>query len=122
MNTKISHGVHKKELLLKNLEHKQKIRQIQEAALKEAKRLAKILVDEFGVEEVLLVGPLTYDQFTAGMSLELALDGISKDVYAKAFAHLRNVSTYGVELIDMQHTDSWTKRSIKEKGRLLAKK
>ena len=86
----------------------------------EAKRLAKILVDEFGVAKVFLVGPLTYGKFSEGMQLELALEGIPGETYAKAFGHLKQISTFGVELIDLQQADSWTKRSMKEKGKMLA--
>lgn len=121
MNTKIAHGIHKKDLLLKYLEQKKKAQQIQDNALDEAKRLAKILVEEFGVEKVFLVGPLTYGEFREGMTLELALEGIREGTYAKALAYLKHNSTFSVELIDFQQADSWTKRSIAEKGKVLAK-
>ncbi len=122
MNTKVAHGIHQKDMLLKHQEQKQKARQIQDNALKEAKRLAKMLTDEFGVEKVYLVGPLTYAEFKEGMNLELALEGIPEGSYAKALGQLKQSSAFGVELIDIQQTDSWTRRSIAEKGKILARK
>ncbi len=122
MNTKIAYGIHKKDMLLKHLEQKKKIQQVQDDALKEAKRLAKILVGDFGIEKVFVVGPLTYGEFLQGMPLEFAVEGIPEGAYAGALAYLKHNSAFGVELIDIQHADSWTKRSIGEKGKVLAKK
>lgn len=122
MNPKISHAIHKKELLLHYQEQQQKERQFQETALHEAQRLALVLVEQFGIERVYLVGPLAYEKFSAGMKLELALEGIPAGAYASAFGHLKQNSTFELDLIDLHHADSWTKRALKEKGKLLAKK
>ncbi len=122
MNLKVSHAIHKKDLLLQYQEQKQKKRQLQETALHEAQRLALILVEQFGIERVYLVGPLAYEKFTADMKLELALEGIPPGVYAGALGYLKQLSSFEPDLIDLQCTDPWTKRSLKEKGRLLAKK
>lgn len=122
MNIKISHAIHKKELLLQYQEQQQKERQFQEAALHEAQRLAIILAEQFGIERVYLVGPLAYEQFSAGMKLELALEGIPAGAYASALGHLKQNSIFEVDLIDLQQADTWTKRALREKGKLLAKK
>lgn len=122
MNVKVSHAIHKKELLLQYQEQKQKERQFQESALQEAQRLALMLVEQFGIERVYLVGPLAYNKFNAGMKLELALEGIPAGAYASALGHLKQHSTFELDLIDLQQADTWTKRSLREKGRLLAKK
>ena len=122
MNTKVSHAIHKKELLLHYQEQKQKERQFQENALQEAQRLALMLVEQFGVERVYLAGPLAYNKFSAGMKLELALEGIPAGAYAEAIGHVKQSSTFEVDLIDLHQADAWTKRALKEKGRLLAKK
>jgi hypothetical protein len=122
MHTKVSHGIHKKELLLKYQEQRQKEQQIQDHALKEAKRLATILVAEFGIARVTLIGPLTYGKFEEGMALEFVLEGIPQGNYARAAGHLQQISPYDVALIDIQDLDSWTKRSIGQKGKILAQK
>jgi len=122
MNIKVSHAIHKKELLLHYQEQQQKERQFQETALQEAQRLALMLVEHFGIERVYLVGPLAYEKFSAGMKLELALEGIPAGAYASALGHLKQNSTFEVDLIDLRQADPWTKRALKEKGKLLAKK
>ena len=121
MNTKVSHSIHKKDMLLKHQEQKKKTQQLQDKTFKEAKRVAKVLVDEFGIEKVFLVGPLTYGEFKEGMKLELVLEGIPEGAYARALGHLKKLSTFSVELIDIQQADSWTKRSIAKKGKVLAR-
>ena len=103
-------------------EQRKKEQQIQEHALNEAQRLATILVHEFGIARVTLIGPLTYGKFEEGMALELFLEGIPEGAYARASGHLHQISPYDVELIDIQDLDSWTKRSIGQKGKILASK
>ncbi|MCP4406095.1 MAG: hypothetical protein GY801_53485 [bacterium] len=122
MHPKISHSFHKKDLLLKHQEQRRKFRQLQEETLQEAKRLARLLVEKFGIETVYLTGPLSYDRFHEGMQLELALEGIPEGHYAKALAHLKQDSALEIALIDLRQADNWTKRSIREKGQALASK
>jgi predicted nucleotidyltransferase len=122
MHTKITHGIYKKDLLLKHQEQKRKQRELQDNALNEARRLAQVLVEEFGVERVYLFGPLTYGEFKQGMSIDLAVEGIPPEIFAGALGRLKQISAFGVELTDVHHTDSWTKRSILEKGKCLAQK
>lgn len=121
MNPKIPHSIHKKDLLLKYQEQKQKQQQLQDNALDEATRLARILVEEFGVKAVYLFGPLSYGAFREGLNIDLAVEGVSSDTFARALGHLKQISTFGVELTDIYQTDGWTKRSIVQKGKLLAK-
>lgn len=122
MNPTLLHGIHKKELLVKRQEQKQRHQQIQDAALKEARRLATVLVEEYGVERVYVFGPLSYEEYHEGMPLDLAAEGLSSQNFAKALAHLRQLSTFPIELTDLHQADSWTKRSIREKGRIVAKR
>jgi predicted nucleotidyltransferase len=120
MNSKIPHSLHKKDLLLHYQKQKQKQQQLQDNALAEAKRLARILVEEFEVEAVYLFGPLSYEEFREGMNIDLAVEGVSSDTFASALGHLKQISTFGVELTDIHQADGWTKRSIVQKGKLLA--
>ncbi len=122
MNTKVTHSIHKKNLLLRYQEQKQKQQHLQDSAFAEAKRLAQVLVEEFGVETVYLFGPLTYGEFREGMNLDLAIEGISPGTFASALGYLKQISKFGVELTAIHQADSWTKRSILEKGKVLAKK
>lgn len=114
MNRKVLHGIYKKDLLKKHQEHQHQTENLQTQALREAKRLANVLVDEFQVDRVYLIGPLVYRKFTQGMRLELALEGAPQGAYARAVAHIRHISAFDVELIDLQHADSWTRRAIKK--------
>jgi hypothetical protein len=120
MTPKIAYSVHKKDFLSKYQEHKRAHQQLQDKALAEAQALANILVEEYGVRCVYAFGPLTYREFSEGMSIELAVEGISSDKLASALGHLKQQSAFGVEVIDIAHADSWTKRAILKKGTMLA--
>jgi hypothetical protein len=122
MHPKVSHSLYKKEMLLKHQEQQTRVRCLQERAMDEAKTLSRILVHEFHITRVFLTGPLTYGKFQKGMSLELALEEVPEGTYGKALGHLKRISTFDIELIDLQVADSWTKRSIRETGKLLVAK
>jgi hypothetical protein len=110
MNTKIHHSLHKKDLLLKYQQQQQQKRAQQDAALAEARRLALILVEDYGAHKVYLIGPLRYGEFREGMPLELAVDGLSPTTLATALGHLKQESLYPVEIIDIAQADAWTRR------------
>lgn len=120
MHPKISHSLHKKDLLLKRQEQQEKTQQRQVAAMREAQRLAQVLCAEFGVKTVLLIGPLTYGQYLDGMPIELAIERIPNDIFNRAFAHLKRISSFPVELIDLTQADNWTRKSAGETGKILA--
>jgi hypothetical protein len=120
MTPKIVYSMHKKNLLLQYQEHKRAHQQLQARALAEALALATILVEEYGAQCVYAFGPLTYREFSEGMSIELAVEGISSDRLASALGHLNQQSAFGVEVIDIAYADSWAKRAILEKGTILA--
>jgi len=122
MHPKVSHSLYKKDLLIKHQEEQHRIRQLQDSALREAQKCAQVLVDEFGVRQVYLIGPLTYGKFQDGMPIEFAVEKLSEGMYASALAQLKRISTFGAELLVLHTADSWTQRSIKEKGKLLAEK
>ena len=120
MHPKISHSLHKKDLLLKRQEQQKSTEQRQVAAIREAQRLAQILCAEFGVNTVLLIGPLTYGQYLDGMPIELAIERIPDNVFNRAFAHLKRISSFPVELIDLTQADNWTRKSARKTGTILA--
>jgi hypothetical protein len=121
MNVKIAHSLYKK-LLLHYQDREQKQREFEDNAFVEAKKLAQILATEFGVTGVYLFGPLTYRKLSEGMKIDLAVEGVSPETFARALGRLSQISAYGVELTDIRRADSWTKRSILETGMLLVKK
>ncbi len=121
MHAKISHSFHKKDLLLKRQEQQAEAQQRQAAAMQEAQRLVQILCAEFGVKTAYLIGPLTYGQYQDGMTLELAAEGIPAGAFGNALAHLKRISVFPVDLIDLSQADSWTRKSVAEKGKVLAK-
>ena len=121
MHAKISHSIHKKDLLLKHQEQQEETRQRQAAAMQEARRLAEILCAEFGVSIVYLIGPLTYNEYQDGMTLELAVAGIPAGAFGNALAHLKHISPFPVDVIDLSQADCWTRKSAAEKGKMLAK-
>jgi hypothetical protein len=120
MNRKIEYGLYKPGLLRRRQQHQQRQHALQERALAEAARLARMLVAEFGAEAVYALGPLTYHAFADGMPLELAVVGLTADGFARALAHVKHDSALPVELIDLAQADSWTIHAIARRGKLLA--
>lgn len=120
MMPKTVYSMHKKDFLLKYQEHKRAHQQFQAKVFEEAQILATILVEEYGARCVYAFGPLTYGEFSEGMSIELAVEGISSDRLASALGHLKQHSAFGVDVIDIAHADSWAKWAILEKGTILA--
>lgn len=122
MTSKIAYRLHKKDFLIAYQEQKRAHQRLQDRALAEAKAMAAILVEDYGAQCVYAFGPLAYGEFSEGMSIELAVEDISPDRLASALGHLKQHSTFSVDVIDIAHADSWTKRSIQQKGTILARR
>ena len=120
MHAKISHSLHKKDLLLKYQEQKQQKRLLQERALAEARRVAGVLTEEYQAQRVYLFGPLSYGEFREGMSIELAAAGMPHDRFAAALAFVKQEEEPTIELVGLGQVDAWTRRNIVQKGMVLA--
>jgi len=121
MHAKISHSLHKKELLAMRQTQQHEVQQRQTDAMREAQRLAQVLSAEFGIHTVWLIGPLTYGQHQDGMPLELAVDGVSTETLDRALASLKCLSAMPIDLIDLAHADGWTRQRAAAAGKLLTK-
>jgi predicted nucleotidyltransferase len=119
MHTKISHSLHKKDLLLKYQEQKQQKQSLQDRALAEARRIARSLVAEYHAQMVYVFGPLSYGEFREGMSIELAVEGMPPEMFAGAVAYVKQEVVFTFELTELAQADSWTRRNIIQKGLVL---
>lgn len=120
MHPKTIVHTHKSNLLALHQERQNRQQQVQARVRQEASRLAAILVQEFGAQAVYAFGPLTYGQFTEGMPLEFAVEGLSAEGIVRALAHLKQMSAFQIEITAVHHLDSWTRKAMVRKGILLA--
>ena len=116
MHAKISHSLHKKDLLLKYQEQKQQKQALQDRALDAARRVAGVLVEEYRAGTVYVFGPLNYGEFREGLAIELAVDGMPLEMFAGALAFVKQEEAFAFELVALGQVDAWTRRSIVEKG------
>lgn len=119
MHVKISHSLHKKDLLLKYQQRKQQKQALQDRALAEARRVAGILAEEYQARRVYLFGPLSYGEFREGMSIELAVDGMPPEMFTGALAFVKQEEAFAIELVELKQVDAWTRRNILGKGQVL---
>ncbi len=107
-------------MLLKYQEQKQQKQSLQDRALTEARRVAGVLVEEYQTQKVYLFGPLSYEEFREGMSIELAVDDMPHDRFAAALAFVKQAEDPTIELVEMAQVDAWTRRNIVLKGLVVA--
>jgi predicted nucleotidyltransferase len=119
MHAKISHKLYKKDLLLKYQQQKQQKQSLQDRALAEARQIARALIEEYHAKTVYVFGPLSYGEFREGMSIELAVEGLPPEMFAGALAYVKQEDAFTFELTELAQVDSWTRRSIVQKGQVL---
>ena len=74
-----------------------------EAARAEAKRLAQILADEFGVKRVYLFGSFAWGFETQPDSdIDLAVEGLPPRHFFKAYGRLERASRYAFDLVPLE--------------------
>jgi hypothetical protein len=111
---------HKQDLLVAYQDRNDRQHLLQDRVRQEAIRLATILVQEFGAQKVYAVGPLTYGQFTEGMPLEFAVEGMSREMIVRALAHVRQLSRFTIEISAVNELDRWTRDAVLRTGMILA--
>lgn len=92
----------------------------QENAISEARRLAKILFEQYKVTKVYLFGSLSRQGLSGTTpDIDLAVDGLVARQYWKAFCALTNATTFHVDLICLEDCSERLKNTILSEGMLL---
>lgn len=91
-----------------------------EAAQAEARRLAHILADEFGVTRVYLFGSFAWGQETRPDSdLDLAVEGLPPKKYWEAYGQLETATHYAFDLVPLERAWPRLRARILQSGMLL---
>jgi predicted nucleotidyltransferase len=88
-----------------------------ERALAIARRLARILVREYGATRVVLCGSLARGDFQQGSDIDLAVEGIPDDRFFAAGAHVaREAGEFEVDVVPLEAATEGYRRRLAEEG------
>lgn len=94
--------------------------QLSVGAMEIAKNIARVLVQRFGADKVVLFGSLARGDFSRWSDIDLAVWGVAPEVFFRAVAFACGVSTkWKVDLVDGQDCHDDLKESILREGILL---
>jgi len=99
----------------------EKMKVLSQKALKEAKRIAEMLRERYGVGKVVLFGSLAKylrgtGEFTERSDIDLAVEGLPKEEYFKVLSEINRFSEFEIDLIDLEGCPEFLKRLIKREG------
>ena len=95
---------------------------LREDALKTARRMARILVRDFGVTRVVLFGSAVREKsFDDASDIDIAVEGLMKRDYFTALARLMRESQFEIDLKPIEDVSGSLRQRI-EKGMLLYEK
>lgn len=95
-------------------------RQLAERAWEEARRAARLLVDEFGVTRVVVFGSLARGRFREGSDIDLAVEGLPASHFIRADARLAWELSLPLDLKPLDECSPLLRRHIDEDGIELA--
>ncbi len=102
--------------------HEIRLEHLRKAALKDARKMAGILVKEFGATRIIVFGSiLDKEAFDEASDIDIAVEGLRKPAYFTALARLMMSSRFEIDLKPVEDVNGAIKRSI-EKGKVLYEK
>ena len=100
--------------------HRRKLMEHKRLAREEAERLTGVLVEEFHVRRVLLVGSLAEGKrFHRASDIDLVVDGLQADLFFKAVGRLLRISTFDVDLKPLDAMKPSVRARFEAKGVVL---
>lgn len=101
-------------------EREENISRLKTEAMEEAKRLANLLRESYVFERLYLFGSTVKDKrYSKNSDIDMAVRGMSEDVYLKAYAFLIRNSTFNIDLKPWEDMTDSIKRNIEREGILL---
>lgn len=93
--------------------------EIKERALKEAKRIAYILVKRFGATRVILYGSLLKEKyFDSTSDIDIAVEGLG-DMYFRAYGYCLELSRFNLDIKAYEDVPADFRGVIEREGRIL---
>jgi predicted nucleotidyltransferase len=91
-----------------------------EKARAEAKRLAQILADEYGVERVYLFGSFAWGkEVRPDSDIDLAVEGLPPRQFFKAYGRLEKATRYAFDIVPLEKATARLRKQILEMGILV---
>ncbi len=91
-----------------------------EKARAEARRLAKILAEEFGVERVYLFGSFAWgNKVRPDSDIDLAVEGLLPRQFFKAYGRLEEATRYAFDLVPLEKATPRLRKLILKRGMLV---
>ncbi|MBS3976004.1 MAG: hypothetical protein KGZ75_04660 [Syntrophomonadaceae bacterium] len=99
---------------------KEKNTSLAERACQQAKAMARVLGKEFGARKVYLFGSLLYpERFLPGSDIDLAVEGVSPDVFLKAECRMEALTDFPFDLVDLREASPSFAKAIRSEGKVL---
>lgn len=87
--------------------------------IKKRLKLAEEYLKSVGCKEIILFGSLANGMADKFSDIDLAVSGISPDIYFKSLAEISSVVGWKVDLVSMDYISADFKESIQKHGRCL---
>jgi predicted nucleotidyltransferase len=99
-----------------HIEEKRKAREI-------LKTIKQVLIEEFKVNKIILFGSLLTDKFDKESDIDLAVEGIKKDEYFRAFSMVNDLGKkYLIDLKPLEDLEPYFLEKVLKKGECIYEK
>lgn len=100
----------------KRNQQKQKLAEEMQKARQTLEEIKNILIKEFKVTKIILFGSLVKGNFHQESDIDLAVSGINKNDYFRAFARVNNISNRPVDLKPLEDLEPYFLQKILKYG------
>jgi predicted nucleotidyltransferase len=95
------------------------LREIREKALLEAKKIARLLGEKFGAEEVILYGSLSRgEQFDMTSDIDLVVKGLGEK-YLRAYGYCLRLTQFDLDIRVYEDMPTSWREKVKKEGKVL---
>lgn len=101
-------------------EKKKEKEYLREKALKEAKRLSKLLKEKFDYDTLYLIGSVVKGKgFTQHSDIDFVIRGLKRELFFKTLSLLMTNSTFDIDLKPYEELDEDSRQRIEKEGMVL---
>lgn len=100
----------------------QELNALREVALVKAQKAADFLAQRYKVKKVILFGSLVTQRYKRDSDIDLAVEGLEKQLYFKALTEVERVVNSTVDIKPLEEAKGFFLEQINKKGRVLFEK
>lgn len=97
----------------------EKLRQLREHVLKEAKKIASLLASRYNVDMVVLFGSFAKGTHSMDSDVDIAIQGINSDDYWEAWSLVDRLTDFSIDLRCLEDFPDSSRKLILEQGMIL---